>query len=513
VRYLELTPAFDPPFVPCNPSLVAEADGFAVNCRGVNYRQRRLYYGTTDPEGVYRTRNRLLRCDRDGRVLEEREVTLETSPLRVVRVQGLEDCRVVRFREALWATCATNDRHPAATVQQLLCRIDGDGRVSHAVPLVGRFDGIPQKNWLPFAEGDRLCAIHSYDPLIVIELDVDTGRYEIVFETAMPLAADHWRGSGGPVRWNGKRLLVIHEAAHRKGGDGREERVYVHRFVELDERFRLTRFSEPFVFAHKGIEFVCGLSLGHDDDVLLGLGIEDSRAFLCRIQAAEVERRLGEARLLNQVQTSGAAVAPLIAAGLEERIAEAIAPLHGWATPAKAARLAALVLETQAELSVEIGVFGGRGTIAMALAHRAQQRGVVAAVDPWQVDASLEGEQEPTNAAWWRDVDYAAIYAHFRDAIAAQALESYCRVIRRRSLEAVDAFGDGSVSVLHQDGNHSERVSDEEVIRWAPKIRAGGYWVADDTRWASTQRAQQRLSDLGFSLIEDHGDWRLYRKG
>jgi hypothetical protein len=86
-------------------------------------------------------------------------------------------------------------------------------------------------------------------------------------------------------------------------------------------------------------------------------------------------------------------------------------------------------------------------------------------------------------------------------------------VIRSRSLDAVDAFAERSVSVLHQDGNHSERVSDEEVIRWAPKIRRGGYWIADDTRWTSTQRAQQRLIELGFSLIEDHGDWRVYRNG
>lgn len=197
---------------------------------------------------------------------------------------------------------------------------------------------------------------------------------------------------------------------------------------------------------------------------------------------------------------------------LRGRIELALAPLHGWTTPEKGTRLAELVAETKADVTVEIGVFGGRGTIAMAIAHQLMRKGHVAAIDPWEAQASLDGENAAANDEWWSKVDYELVYEQFLTALLRNGVARYCRVMRERSDTAVRLFADGSVSVLHQDGNHSEAVTAAEVTLWAPKLATGGYWVADDADWGTTQRALTMLEEMGFARLEDHGGWRVYQK-
>ncbi|MFO1283739.1 MAG: class I SAM-dependent methyltransferase [Burkholderiales bacterium] len=197
---------------------------------------------------------------------------------------------------------------------------------------------------------------------------------------------------------------------------------------------------------------------------------------------------------------------------LRARIEAAIAPLEGWTSVDKGTRMAELVLTAGVESSVELGVFGGRGTISLAIGHEARGSGRVLAIDPWRREASLEGVNDPANDDWWGKLDHEAIYAGFIAALARTGTADYVRVVRQRSMEAVDAVPDASVDLLHQDSNHSEAVSTAEVDRWAPKIAPRGLWIADDTDWATTQRAQRRILELGFELVEDHTQWRVYRR-
>ncbi len=203
---------------------------------------------------------------------------------------------------------------------------------------------------------------------------------------------------------------------------------------------------------------------------------------------------------------------PALTDELRARIEVAVAPLHGWTTPEKAWQLAELILMTSATRSVEIGVFGGRGTISMAMAHAALGHGYVVGIDPWQASASVDGTNDPAHDAWWRAVDYDEVLRSFLRALLRHHVLDYGRVLRERSDTAVRLFADESVMVLHQDGNHSEEVSTREVDLWTPKIARGGYWVADDADWATTQPALRRLAASRFDLVDDRGSWRIYRK-
>jgi hypothetical protein len=197
---------------------------------------------------------------------------------------------------------------------------------------------------------------------------------------------------------------------------------------------------------------------------------------------------------------------------LRRRVEAAIPPLHGWTSVDKGARLAELVVSVGSGLSVELGVFGGRGTISIAIGHEALGRGTVLAVDPWERAASLEGVNDPANDKWWGELDHEAIHASFMQAVDRNGVARWCRVLRERSREAVLRVADGSVGLLHQDSNHSEAVSTGEVEQWTPKLAHDGLWVADDTDWATTQRAQRHLAELGFEVVEDHVQWKVFRR-
>jgi tetratricopeptide (TPR) repeat protein len=299
-----LTPKLPAPYRPCNPSIRRTTDGYLVICRAVNYEQSRLRYRTLDADGIYRTRNVLMRLDRSGIVVDERPLTIDEPPLRADRVQGLEDCRLVAGDDRLRFTCTTTDRHPRQRVHESLCDADATGRVRAHRPLVGAFDDRPQKNWLPFVDNKgRLLAIYGYEPLTIVRISEETGAYAVELATPSPVRAAAWRGSAGPLPWAGRGgtgwLVLVHEVVHRMtdvdadGADPIWERIYFHRFVEYDAGFRLRRLSRPFVFTHLGVEFAGGMTFAHDEDSLvISFGIEDCEAHLGRIARADVDARL-----------------------------------------------------------------------------------------------------------------------------------------------------------------------------------------------------------------------------
>ena len=184
--------------------------------------------------------------------------------------------------------------------------------------------------------------------------------------------------------------------------------------------------------------------------------------------------------------------------------------LPGWCTPEKGKRMAALA--TGASLCVELGVFGGRSLVAMALSLRGQGFGRVHGIDPYTAAAALEGDNDPANDEWWGGLDYEDIARAAQGAIGRLGLVNFAQLILLPSREAVSSYADGTIDVLHQDSNHSEEISCEEVSLWTSKIRPGGYWIFDDTDWPSTQKAQRALVAAGFEQLEDHGSWKVYRR-
>lgn len=54
------------------------------------------------------------------------------------------------------------------------------------------------------------------------------------------------------------------------------------------------------------------------------------------------------------------------------------------------------------------------------------------------------------------------------------------KLLRERSLVAVDLFEDGSLDFVNIDGDHTFDAAVQDIIKWAPKVREGGLVLVHD---------------------------------
>ena len=189
-----------------------------------------------------------------------------------------------------------------------------------------------------------------------------------------------------------------------------------------------------------------------------------------------------------------------------------VAALEGWCDSLKANIIAELTREVEKEngkcMAIEIGVYGGRSLLALGWYLNPPSH--VFGVDPYSVDASLESEKEEENIDWWKELDHEKIKRGAFEGI--REKQDVISLLVMKSREACELFDDCCFDVIHQDGNHSEEVSCEEVEMWCDKLKEGGWWIMDDVDWKSTLKAQELLVSKGFVEIENHRSWSIYQK-
>jgi hypothetical protein len=183
-----------------------------------------------------------------------------------------------------------------------------------------------------------------------------------------------------------------------------------------------------------------------------------------------------------------------------EYIKTTVPTLHGWCTVEKAIDLYNLVLEHDSPLCVELGVFGGRSFLPIVMGARARN-GTAVGIDAWSKEACEQGVNDIANTEWWNNIDYDFFYNYTVKVMSDAGLTDITRLIRSKSADAANEFESKSISVLHQDSNHSEEITVGEVNLWFDKVKIGGHWVFDDTDWPTTQAAQRLLLEKGYELI------------
>jgi predicted O-methyltransferase YrrM len=174
--------------------------------------------------------------------------------------------------------------------------------------------------------------------------------------------------------------------------------------------------------------------------------------------------------------------------------------------------LAKLIVESEATMAVELGVHGGRSLIAMGFGMAHLGRGHVDGIDPYDKQASLEGvARSEADREYWANEDYEDVLLKARNGIWRAGVQNHVHIIRARSRDVVSRYTPGTIDVLHQDGNHSELVSLEEVRLWMPLVRPGGFWVFDDLDWSTTHAASNEVRKH-CDPVEVPGQWGVFRK-
>lgn len=191
------------------------------------------------------------------------------------------------------------------------------------------------------------------------------------------------------------------------------------------------------------------------------------------------------------------------------QIERVLPTLAGWCAMSKATDLAATVLALRPNTVVEIGVFGGRSLIPMAMACHAVGAGKVIGIDPWSQQASAEG-YEGKNKEWWGALNHEGVYQHFLTAVDSLGLRDRVEIIRAKS---DDAAPPSCIDLLHVDGQHTDQAL-RDVERFAPKVRIGGFVFTDDDDWdgGGPAAACQRLLELGFVPLYKSGTGTAFQR-
>jgi predicted O-methyltransferase YrrM len=183
---------------------------------------------------------------------------------------------------------------------------------------------------------------------------------------------------------------------------------------------------------------------------------------------------------------------------------------HGWCSTEKAFDLTHTIIGSGAKTIVEIGVFGGRSMIPMAMACKYQGFGKVIGIDPWDAKASSEWQSHPADIEWWSKLDHDLIYAEFIRCVHLLGVEDFCDIQRMRSDEYQPV---GPIDLLHIDGNHSDQAL-RDVKRYASLVPVGGFVFADDIGWTGggVQRAVFELESLGFEKQYDRDTGAMFKR-
>ncbi len=204
---------------------------------------------------------------------------------------------------------------------------------------------------------------------------------------------------------------------------------------------------------------------------------------------------------------------------LFQQIEELFPGLHGWCSVYRGQVLASQVIAFHPKVSLLIGVWGGRDTFAMALAHKQIGLGKVIAIDPWEASASAAGQGD-ADRKWWSEGGedpnglkpghHEAVYNDFMSRIIPLGLQDYIEVVRKRS---DDVEPPQAIDLAVVDGNHGPQAIND-AKRFVSKVRVGGLCYLDDLDWGigAVREAENYILSIGFIQLYKMDTGAVYQR-
>lgn len=165
---------------------------------------------------------------------------------------------------------------------------------------------------------------------------------------------------------------------------------------------------------------------------------------------------------------------------LLKKIAEALKTIgEGWTSPEKANVIAAMVIALRPRVSVELGVWHGKGLITLGLAHQFIGYGMAYGVDPYLAEESIKGQLHPNDVKWWGEINHEEAYQACLKHINTFAVQNTVKLVRQTSddFQITERIG-----ILRVDANHGMQAL-RDVRRYGPMVEYGGLIILDDVEW------------------------------
>jgi len=289
-------------FVGMNPSIIKKENGYLMNFRTSNFglKPGGVYYCRTS-DGIIDTTNYILELDQNLNVLSQKEVIdiSSTNVYNIKHIKGLEDLIIFYHHNELWGTCTLVNTDPNGIPQIGLCKLDlinNNYVIKTKRPFELINSGRPEKNWLPFSDEGDIKLLYGYDPTEIripsenIENIINNGNFlesKVILKQDTEFNFSRFRGSAGPIQFSLESedvlgwLVIVHEVSWNPDNS----RVYTHRFVYLNNNFKITKLSLPWYFESYGIEFcrsICESINGKE--IIITCGLKDEEAWCYTIK-------------------------------------------------------------------------------------------------------------------------------------------------------------------------------------------------------------------------------------
>jgi hypothetical protein len=149
-------------------------------------------------------------------------------------------------------------------------------------------------------------------------------------------------------------------------------------------------------------------------------------------------------------------------------------------------------------VGVEVGVC--RGENIKQLIEACPNIRMLYGIDPWKTyDRAPAGKQRrdwvpQSECEAWRERAHELLKANIEDGTV--------KLIRMRSVEAVDKFPDLSLDFVFIDGNHAYAEVVKDLAAWWPKVRPGGVLSGHDFRPKDVE-VRQAVYEFGAAMCKE----------
>jgi len=298
-----------------NPSLFVDEDGdILVNLRLVNYT---LYHSENDqkfpcpfgplsylhPEKDQRlvTTNFLLRLDHELNVVNQTKVDYALDVNPIWTFVGQEDARLVKWEGDYYLIGVRRDTSTdgQGRMEYSKIKIDKDKwkatEVSRLrIPAPGEDNTYCEKNWMPILD-KPFHFIKWAMPTEVVWANPEKPETTTTLLNDTPKAPRDQRGGTPIIKWGEHYIAITHEVWLWYNYLKQKDSIYRHRLIVWDKDFNFVGLStDNFSFLESPIEFCIGAAI-HNDDLLLGFGVQDNCAFILRTPAEVVNELIQEA--------------------------------------------------------------------------------------------------------------------------------------------------------------------------------------------------------------------------
>jgi len=176
-----------------------------------------------------------------------------------------------------------------------------------------------------------------------------------------------------------------------------------------------------------------------------------------------------------------------------------------------------LVMETNAQLCVEIGVFKGASLMYFAEALEVT-KGKVIGIDPYSMETLKNEIPNKSLNTYIYDVLFKDqivldnLYNGVLKVINENELNNTVSLVRSKSEDYYNNLEKESIDILHIDGNHDEEYVTKDIQLYLPLIKNGGYIIMDDITWPGVIKSVNNHLNKESVLIKSYGDFSVHKK-